>query len=77
MVLGPKDQSEDDAQRAAELAGLTSFRLVWYENPMGLQVELLEDEPPFGFASDIQALLQALAQNRSRLEYRYLGGEVW
>jgi len=77
MVLGPKDRSEDDAQRAAELAGLTSFRLVRYEKPMGLQVELLEDEPPFEFASDTQALLQALAQSRSRLEYRYLGGEVW
>jgi protease-4 len=77
VVLGPKDRSEDDAQRAAELAGLTSFRLVWYEKPMGLQVELLEDEPPFESASDIQALLQALAQRRFRLEYRYLGGEVW
>jgi protease-4 len=37
----------------------------------------LGDEPPFGFASDTQALLQALAQSRFRLEYRYLGGGLW
>jgi len=52
VVLGPKDRSEDDAQRATELAGLTGFRLVRYKKPKGLLVELLGDEPPFGFASD-------------------------
>jgi 1,6-anhydro-N-acetylmuramate kinase len=41
------------------------------------QVRFSWGEPPFGFASDTQALLQALAQSRLRLEYRYLGGGLW
>ena len=80
LALGLADREgylEDAAQRAAELAGLTGFRLVRYKKPKGLLVELLEDEPPFGSASDTQALLQALAQSRFRLEYRYLGGGLW
>jgi protease-4 len=80
LALGLADREgylEDAAQRAAELAGLTGFRLVRYKKPKGLLVELLGDEPPFGFASDTQALLQALAQSRFRLEYRYLGGGLW
>jgi protease-4 len=80
LALGLADREgylEDAAQRAAELAGLTGFRLVRYKKPKGLLVELLGDEPPFGSASDTQALLQALAQSRFRLEYRYLGGGLW
>jgi protease-4 len=80
LALGLADREgylEDAAQRAAELAGLTGFRLVRYKKPKGLLVELLGDEPPFGFTSDTQALLQALAQSRFRLEYRYLGGGLW
>lgn len=80
LALGLADREgylEDAAQRAAELAGLTGFRLVRYKKPKGLLVELLGDELPFGFASDTQALLQALAQSRFRLEYRYLGGGLW
>jgi protease-4 len=80
LALGLADREgylEDAAQRAAELAGLTGFRLVRYKKPKGLLVELLGDEPPFGFASDTRALLQALAQSRFRLEYRYLGGGLW
>jgi protease-4 len=80
LALGLADREgylEDAAQRAAELAGLTGFRLVRYKKPKGLLVEFLGDEPPFGFASDTQALLQALAQSRFRLEYRYLGGGLW
>ena len=80
LALGLADREgyrDDAAQRAAELAGLTGFRLVRYKKPKGLLVELLGDEPPFGFASETQALLQALAQTRFRLEYRYLGGGLW
>jgi protease-4 len=80
LALGLADREgylEDAAQRAAELAGLTGFRLVRYKKPKGLLAELLGDEPPFSFASDTQALLQALAQSRFRLEYRYLGGGLW
>jgi protease-4 len=80
LALGLADREgylEDAAQRAAELAGLTGFRLVRYKKPKGLLVELLGDELPFGFASDTQALLQALTQSRFRLEYRYLGGGLW
>jgi protease-4 len=80
LALGLADQEgyrDDAAQRAAELAGLTGFRLVRYKKPKGLLVELLGDEPPFGFVSETQALLQALAQTRFRLEYRYLGGGLW
>jgi protease-4 len=80
LALGLADREgyrDDAAQRAAELAGLTGFRLVRYKKPKGLLVELLGDEPPFGFVSETQALLQALAQTRFRLEYRYLGGGLW
>jgi protease-4 len=80
LALGLADREgylEDAAQRAAELAGLTGFRLVRYKKPKGLLAELLGDEPPFSFTSDTQALLQALAQSRFRLEYRYLGGGLW
>ena len=80
LALGLADREgylEDAARRAAELAGLTGFRLVRYKKPKGLLVELLGDELPFGFASDTQALLQALTQSRFRLEYRYLGGGLW
>ncbi len=80
LALGLADREgyrDDAAQRAAELAGLEEFRLVRYQKPKGLLAELLGGEPPLGFVSETQALWQALAQTRFRLEYRYLGGGLW
>ncbi|WP_448569229.1 signal peptide peptidase SppA [Thermus sp.] len=80
VALGLADKEgylEDAAQRAAQLAGLESFRLIRYQKPKGLLGELLGEEPPLGFASETRALLETLAQSRFRLEYRYLGGGLW
>ncbi|WP_243095277.1 signal peptide peptidase SppA [Thermus thalpophilus] len=67
---------ENAAQRAAELAGLSAFRLVRYEKPKGLLQELIGEENPLGL-SEAEALLGLLSQSRFRLEYRYLGGGLW
>jgi hypothetical protein len=57
VVLGPKERSEDDAQRTAKLAGLTSFRLARYKTSKGLPAELLKSQSPVGLTSRAQALL--------------------
>ncbi|GLV48192.1 protease [Thermus sp. LT1-2-5] len=79
VALGLADREgylEDAAQRAAELAGLSAFRLVRYQKPKGLLQELLGEESPFGLG-EAEALLGLLTQSRFRLEYRYLGGGLW
>ncbi|WP_022797332.1 signal peptide peptidase SppA [Thermus islandicus] len=80
VALGLADREgylEDAARRAAELAGLQSFRLVRYIRPKGLFQALLGEESPLGLSSEAEALLKALSQARFRLEYRYLGGGLW
>ncbi|MEZ0348777.1 MAG: signal peptide peptidase SppA [Thermus sp.] len=67
---------EDAAKRAAELAGLSAFRLVRYQKPKGLLQGLLGEESPFSLG-EAEALLRLLTQSRFRLEYRYLGGGLW
>ncbi|APD08795.1 MULTISPECIES: signal peptide peptidase SppA [Thermus] len=79
VALGLVDREgylEDAAQRAAELAGLSTFRLVRYEKPKSLLQELIGEENPLGLG-EAEALLGLLSQSRFRLEYRYLGGGLW
>lgn len=78
VALGLADREgyrEEAARRAAELAGLTAFRLVRYTKPKGFLENLLGEPPlPLGEA---WAGLGALREGRFRLEYRYLGGGLW
>ncbi|MCS6867726.1 signal peptide peptidase SppA [Thermus sp.] len=81
VALGLADREgylEEAASRAAELAGLKTFRLVRYRKPKGLLEGLLGDSLPLSLAGgETQALWGLLERSRFRLEYRYPGGGLW